>query len=93
LLISSIPRQHLRALIIGGTGFIGSHILSALESHETAVFHRGSTIPELAGDRNDPAAVARAVHAFRPDAVLDCILSDGDQAAQLSLSCEAGPDG
>jgi nucleoside-diphosphate-sugar epimerase len=75
----------LRVLIIGGNGFIGSHISRALEAlgHETAVFHRGSAIPELAGDRNDPAALARAVHAFRPEAVLDCILSDGDQAAQL----------
>jgi nucleoside-diphosphate-sugar epimerase len=74
-----------RILVIGGTGFIGSHVVRALErlSHDVAIFHRGSNRREFAGDRNDPESVARAVQAFRPDAVLDCILSDGSQAAQL----------
>jgi nucleoside-diphosphate-sugar epimerase len=74
-----------RTLVIGGTGFIGSHVIRALErlGHDVAVFHRGSNIREFAGDRNDPESLARAVRAFRPDAVLDCILSDGSQARQL----------
>jgi nucleoside-diphosphate-sugar epimerase len=74
-----------RILIIGGTGFIGSRVILALEAtgHELGVFHRGATVPELAGDRNDGEALARAVRWYRPDVVLDCILSDGDQAARL----------
>jgi nucleoside-diphosphate-sugar epimerase len=72
-------------LVIGGTGFIGSHVIRALErlGHDLAVFHRGSNIREFSGDRNDLESLGRAVQAFRPDAVLDCILSDGNQAIQL----------
>jgi nucleoside-diphosphate-sugar epimerase len=75
----------LRVLIIGGTGFIGRYVVRAFEQlgHETPIFHRGSNVPEFAGDRNDPESLARAVRLFRPDAVLDCILSDGTQATQL----------
>ncbi len=75
----------MRTLIIGGTGFIGAPTTRALErlGHEVAIFHRQSEIPELAGDRNDPESLARAVRGVRPDAVLDCILSDGSQALQL----------
>jgi len=74
-----------RTLLIGGTGFIGSQVVRALEGlgHEVAVFHRGALTRELAGDRNDSEGLARAVHAFRPDEVLDCILSDGNQATEL----------
>jgi nucleoside-diphosphate-sugar epimerase len=79
-----------RILIVGGTGFIGSRVTRALAlaGHEVAVLHRGGTpiytgIGEILGDRNALSNHRAEIRAFRPDAVLDCILSNGSQAEQL----------
>ena len=42
----------MRILVIGGTGFIGPHVVRRLGAggHEVTVFHRGETRAELPGD-------------------------------------------
>ncbi|HEX7362321.1 MAG TPA: NAD-dependent epimerase/dehydratase family protein [Bryobacteraceae bacterium] len=80
----------MRILLIGATGFIGSQVLRELAGlgHEICVFHRGVTRPpvavdEIIGDRNDLPLHAGKFRSFRPDAVVDFVLSDGRQARQL----------
>ncbi len=68
------PRQALNVLILGGTGFIGPHIVRALQAkgHRVTLFNRGRTNPhlfpdveKLVGDRVDnlTALEGRAWHA------------------------------
>jgi nucleoside-diphosphate-sugar epimerase len=75
----------MRILVIGGTGFIGRHLVRQLceMGHSVTVFHRGRTPADLPaqqilGDRRDLAAI-------RPnaDVVIDLILSSGAQARLL----------
>jgi nucleoside-diphosphate-sugar epimerase len=82
----------MRILIIGGTGFIGRHVTSLLmaEGHDLAVLTRNpvsTTLPgdvhHIVGDRRDLAATTPALRDFRPEIVVDCILSSGAQARTL----------
>jgi nucleoside-diphosphate-sugar epimerase len=82
----------MRILIIGGTGFIGPHVVSALVSqgHDVAALVRPTstaTLPtgvqRITGDRRYLASSAAALRAFRPDVVADLILSSGKQAQAL----------
>jgi nucleoside-diphosphate-sugar epimerase len=80
----------MRILLIGATGFIGRHVVSELAGlgHEICVFHRGVTRPpvavdEIIGDRNDLPLHAGKFRSFRPEVVVDFVLSDGRQARQL----------
>jgi 2'-hydroxyisoflavone reductase len=69
----------MKVLVIGGTGYIGSHTVEELarRGHEVSVFARGITPPQLPegvslikGDRHDPEQLAR----LRPlgfEAVID----------------------
>jgi nucleoside-diphosphate-sugar epimerase len=75
----------MRILVIGGTGFIGPHLVRRLAQmgHSVAVFHRGSTqadlpVEHILGDR-------RELTVLRPkaDVVIDLILSSGAQAEAL----------
>ncbi len=75
----------MRVLVIGGTGFIGPHLVRRLADagHSVSVLHRGNApfdLParEILGDRRDLAAL-------RPEAdvVIDLILSSGAQARTL----------
>ena len=76
----------MKILVIGGTGFIGPHLVRALagQGHEVTVFHRGATpgddLPatHILGERSDLARL-------RPEAeiVIDLVLSSGAQAAAL----------
>lgn len=79
-------------LVIGGTGFIGSHVtrLLAAHGHRVAVLHRGNTAEALApaahqivGDCNALAAVRTDVARFEPSVVVDLILYTARQAQEL----------
>lgn len=75
----------MRILVIGGTGFIGPHLVRVLSQmgHSLAVFHRGRTPADLPaesilGERRDLAALRP-----KADVVIDLILSSGAQAESL----------
>ena len=82
----------MRALLIGGTGFIGSYLVPELERRgvDVAVLTRGqSTSPgtagltRITGDRNRLADSAAAIRDFAPDVVIDLVLSSGRQAREM----------
>ena len=74
----------MRVLVIGGTGFIGPHLVRRLLSrgHEVAVLHRGKSNLDLAvehilGERRELARLRP-----RADVVVDLILSSAAQALE-----------
>jgi len=82
----------MKILVIGGTGFIGPHVIRALVAggHEVAVFHRSACafelpagVQDILGDRRELEAHQIAFKAFGPEIVLDVILSSGRRAADL----------
>jgi len=77
----------MRILLIGGTGFIGSFVGPELErlGHEVAVFHRrrsGRGV-EITGDRKHLPHAGRELLDFRPEVVIDLILSSAPQAQEM----------
>jgi nucleoside-diphosphate-sugar epimerase len=80
----------MRGLVIGGTGFIGSHITHELirRDHHVTVFHRGRTgvppgVREIVGNRQQLTESADNLCALAPDVVVDVVLSSGKQARDL----------
>jgi nucleoside-diphosphate-sugar epimerase len=80
----------MRILLIGGNGFIGRFVVSALQQqgHALAVFHRGTTrvpagVEEIRGDRNRLGASTQELKRFAPDVVIDLVISSGPQAEEL----------
>ena len=80
----------MRVLVIGGTGFIGRAVVSALAGNgcQIAVFHRGSTstpLPtgciEILGDRRNLEEFRKPFERFSPEVVVDLCLYDGEEAA------------
>lgn len=79
----------MRVMVIGGTGFIGRHVVAKLADagHEVAIFHRGRTplamrhgITEILGERSTMQDQREKIRAWAPDAVIDMILSSAAQA-------------
>jgi nucleoside-diphosphate-sugar epimerase len=82
----------MRVLILGGTGFIGPHIVRRLmaHGHEVTIFRRGSGLADLpdgagviVGDRNRLQASAKEFGDLRPDVVVDAIAFTEEQAKGL----------
>jgi len=75
-----------RLLVIGGTGFIGVHVVDCLAArgHEVAVLSRAGApqgdARHIAGDRRQLRDLAPTLRAFSPVVVIDLILSSGSQA-------------
>ncbi|MFD1413413.1 NAD-dependent epimerase/dehydratase family protein [Oceanobacillus jeddahense] len=72
----------MRILIIGGTKFIGPHVVRLLleEGHELTLFHRGKTslnlsksIQHIYGDRNELDQHSSILQKIKADVVLDMI--------------------
>jgi 2'-hydroxyisoflavone reductase len=69
----------MRLLVLGGTRFLGRHVATAAleRGHEVATFTRGLSgePPEgaraLHGDRDDPAALPKALDGWAPELVVD----------------------
>lgn len=82
----------MRLLIIGGSGFIGPHVVADLlrGGHEVATLDRGTSPTRLPaqtiiirGDRNNLSASKEQIARFAPEVVIDLILSSRRQAAEL----------
>ncbi|HEY7170596.1 MAG TPA: NAD-dependent epimerase/dehydratase family protein [Vicinamibacterales bacterium] len=80
----------MRILLIGGSGFIGPHVASALveRGHDVIVFHRGRTatpagVGEIIGDRRRLTEHAASLRGAAADVVVDLVLSSGTQARTL----------
>lgn len=81
----------MRVLVIGGTGFIGPHVVARLHGmgHAVTLFHRGQTeadlpsgVGHLHGDRRRLAAHAAAFARAAPEVVLDMHpMTEGDARA------------
>jgi nucleoside-diphosphate-sugar epimerase len=79
----------MRVLVIGGTGFIGTHVVGELAAngHQVAVYHRGKCASIVAdgaqhilGERGDLLKSSAEFQRFAPDVVIDMILSSAGQA-------------
>ena len=82
----------MRILVLGGTVFLGRHIVDAAiaQNHDVSIFHRGKTnhalfpdIERLIGDRDGDL---RALNGRRFDAVIDC---SGYRPEQLTRTVDA----
>lgn len=92
----------MRVLVIGGTLFIGRSLVQALqkEGHEVAILHRkpehdlGRRVGNIEADRNDPAALKRALAGERFDAVFDNVYDwqRGTTAAHVEATVRAVGD-
>ena len=72
------------ALVIGGTRFIGRHLVEELLAHDydVTLFNRGNhenpfadvdAVAHVAGDRTNDSALEAAAREVEPDAVFDCV--------------------
>ncbi|MFC4248919.1 NAD-dependent epimerase/dehydratase family protein [Natribaculum luteum] len=91
------------ALVIGGTRFIGRHLVSELTAHDydVTIFNRGNhdnpfadddRVTHLEGDRTNDSALEAAAADVDPDAVFDCVAyypRDVRAATEIFADCEA----
>jgi nucleoside-diphosphate-sugar epimerase len=87
----------MRVLMIGGTGFVGSHVAARLvrTGDDVTVFHRGrlelgapAQVRHLHGDQADLLAFARRFQDFQPEVVLDLIQFSEVTARDLVEACQ-----
>jgi nucleoside-diphosphate-sugar epimerase len=81
-----------RALVIGGTGFISAATVAELaaQGHEVACFHRGDRMADLPpgverflGDRRRITDKKERLRGWRPDVVVDCVAFNEADAITL----------
>lgn len=93
MIISDSDDNHLNILIIGGTHFVGPHLVAQLDGlgHSVTVFHRGETETELPknvkhihGDRNLVDKELEKFKRISPDVVIDTGLYNELQAAKVA---------
>ncbi|QFU81570.1 NAD-dependent epimerase/dehydratase family protein [Natronorubrum aibiense] len=91
------------ALVIGGTRFIGRHLVDDLLEHgyDVTIFNRGThdnpfetddRVSHVAGDRTNDSALEAAAMTVDPDAVFDCVAyhpKDVRAATRIFADCEA----
>ncbi|WP_306053176.1 NAD-dependent epimerase/dehydratase family protein [Natronococcus wangiae] len=91
------------ALVIGGTRFIGRHLVEDLLAHDydVTIFNRGNhenpfadddRITHRQGDRTNDSALEAAANEVDPDAVFDCVAyspKDVQAATRIFGDCEA----
>ncbi|MCA9854083.1 MAG: NAD-dependent epimerase/dehydratase family protein, partial [Dehalococcoidia bacterium] len=70
----------MRILVIGGTQFMGPHVVSGLTAsgHDVVLLHRGDHeasghVRHIHGDRRDPEVVAAAIAETAPEVVVDMV--------------------
>lgn len=93
----------MRILVIGGTLFIGKHLVEALlhAGHDVTVLHRNASaslprgVRGLVADRNDPEAVSAALAGERFEAVFDNVYdwqrgTTAEQVAATARACDSG---
>lgn len=80
----------MRILLIGGNGFIGRPVATALlrQGHTLAIVHRGTTpvpngVLEIRGDSLQLSASTAPLRSFSADVVIHFVLSSGSQAEEL----------
>jgi nucleoside-diphosphate-sugar epimerase len=85
----------MRLLVIGGTQFMGPHLVRGLQAagHEVALLHRGDH--ELPGgerhihaDRRVAGVVARAIREVQPEVVVDMVAMLGSDGLDLVAAAE-----
>jgi len=76
-----------RIIVIGGTGFIGGTVVRLLHErgHDMLLFHRKRSIafPEITAERHRLPEFRSDFARFKPDLILDTILSSSRQAETL----------
>ncbi|ELY89104.1 NAD-dependent epimerase/dehydratase [Natrialba hulunbeirensis JCM 10989] len=91
------------ALVIGGTRFIGRHLVSDLLEHDydVTLLNRGTRenpfadddrVDHIEGDRTNDSALEAAAATIDPDAVFDCVAyypKDVQAATRIFADCEA----
>ena len=92
-----------KVLVIGGTLFLGRTLVEELleRGDDVAIMHRGTTTPfgkrvrELHADRNDSAAVRKALEGERFDVVFDNVydFQRGTTGEQVAATAKAVADG
>lgn len=89
----------MRLLVLGGSSFLGRHVvIAALDrGHEVATFTRGVSgqppagARALHGDRDDPAALPTALADWAPELVVDTSGQEKDPVLPGTRTLAPGP--